>query len=66
MAWEKIVQLVAVGACPRCDNRGFDFEPGANMDDPAAMVRCGACGYVCPASEFVRAVEQPKDNNPQA
>lgn len=43
MAWEKIVKVVAVSACPVCGNGGFDFELGADIDDAQAMVRCGKC-----------------------
>lgn len=56
MAWKKVVRVVAVSACPKCGNSGFDFEPGHDMDDPEAMVRCGRCGYVCRIDEFTRPV----------
>jgi hypothetical protein len=37
MAWNKVVKVVAVSACPVCGNGGFNFEPGADIDDPQAM-----------------------------
>jgi hypothetical protein len=55
--WKKIVQVTAISACPKCGNRGFDLEPGGDIDDPRAMVKCGKCGHVCPADEFSRAVD---------
>ena len=62
MALEKIVRLVAISACPGCRNPGFDLESGADVDDYEAMVRCGACGYVCPANEFTHASGPPSDD----
>jgi hypothetical protein len=56
MAWEKIVQLVAVSACPECGNRGFDVEPGYDMRDEDAMVHCEKCGHVCHILKFMRRV----------
>jgi transcription initiation factor TFIIIB Brf1 subunit/transcription initiation factor TFIIB len=56
MVWKKIVEIVAVSACPKCGNRGFDLEPGSDMEDPRANVKCGKCGYVCQADEFMRPV----------
>jgi hypothetical protein len=56
-AWKKVVQLVAVSACPKCSNSAFDPEPETNIDDPNGLVRCGKCGYVCAGSEFMRPVE---------
>ncbi len=55
--WKKVVQVVAVSACPKCGNRAFDPEPGTNIDDPQGLVRCGKCGYVCLSSEFMKPVE---------
>jgi uncharacterized Zn finger protein len=57
MTWKKVVKLVAVSACPICGNRGFDLEPGADIDDLRAMVRCGKCGHVCPAYQFMKTPE---------
>jgi hypothetical protein len=54
--WEKVVQVVAESACPKCGNRAFDPEPENNIEDPKGLVRCGKCGYVCPANEFTRRV----------
>jgi hypothetical protein len=54
MALRKIVRAVAISACPKCGNRGFDLQPGADLDDPSAEVKCGACGHVCPADRFMR------------
>jgi hypothetical protein len=48
MAWKKIAETVGVSACLVCGNPAFDFVPGADMDDPQALVRCGKCGHVCP------------------
>jgi ferredoxin len=57
MAWEKVVQIVAVSACPKCSNQAFDLEPGTEMDDPQGLVKCGQCGYVCPGNEFMKPVD---------
>jgi ferredoxin len=62
MVWEKIVRIVAVGKCPRCGNGGFDLEPGEDLDDLHALVRCGACGHVCPLDHFI----SPVDGDPKA
>jgi ribosomal protein S27AE len=59
--WKKIVQVVAVSACPKCGNSGFDLEPGADIDDPHARIRCGKCGYVDQAAKFMKPVN-PTDN----
>jgi hypothetical protein len=56
MVWKKIVRVTAVSACPKCGNNAFDFGPGADIDDPHAIVKCGACGHICPASEFARRI----------
>jgi DNA-directed RNA polymerase subunit RPC12/RpoP len=62
MAWEKIVQRVGVGACPKCLNIGFDYQAGANPhDDERAAVECPACGWRGIAKEMVIAPE-PKSN----
>jgi hypothetical protein len=56
--WKKVIEVVAVSACPKCGNRAFAPEPGTNIDDPQGfLVRCGKCGYVCLSSEFMRPVE---------
>jgi hypothetical protein len=56
MAWEKVVKVVAMSACPICGNGGFNFEPDADIDDPQAMVRCGKCRHVCQAEKFIKPV----------
>jgi hypothetical protein len=56
MTWRKIVQAVAVSACPECGNAAFDLEPGEDLDDPNAKVKCGACGFVCSADKFMRSL----------
>jgi hypothetical protein len=61
MTWEKIVRVVGVSACPVCGNGGFDLEPGADVDDQHVPVRCGKCGHVCPADQFMKSVA---DSNP--
>jgi rubredoxin len=61
MVWKKIVERVAVSACPVCGNGGFNFEPDADIDDPHAMVKCGKCGFVYRVDEGMRLVA-PKDN----
>ena len=55
--WKKVVQVVAMSACPVCGNLGFNLEPQADMDDPHAMVKCGSCSYVCQVDRFMRAVK---------
>jgi uncharacterized Zn finger protein len=62
MVWEKIVQVIAVSSCPKCGNPAFDYEPGSDKDDERAMVRCGACGHICPGSEFMRPVDANAPN----
>jgi uncharacterized Zn finger protein len=64
MIWKKIVRIVAVSACPKCGNGGFDIEPGYDIDDYEAMVRCGACGYVCRSPEFSRPVTPTPETAP--
>jgi len=59
MAWNKIVHITAVSACPKCGNPGFDLEPGEDVDDLNARIMCGQCGYICPGGEFWRPV-RPK------
>jgi len=56
MAWKKVVQLVALSTCPKCGNHGFDPEPGQNLENPHALVKCGACGHVCEAQQIMREV----------
>jgi hypothetical protein len=58
VAMKKVVEVVGVSACPVCDNGAFDLEPGADIDDPHALVRCGKCGHICPADQFVKAVRE--------
>jgi hypothetical protein len=55
--WKKVVQVVAMSACPKCGNRAFDREPETNIGDPKGLVRCGKCDYVCEVSDFMRPVE---------
>jgi predicted nucleic-acid-binding Zn-ribbon protein len=59
MVWKKVVKVVAVSACPKCGNNGFDPEPGTDLDhldDPQAKVKCAVCGHTCTANEFMRRV----------
>ena len=56
MAWEKIVRVVAVSACPKCGNGGFDLMPGEDIDDPKALLKCGRCGHVCSSDKAMRRV----------
>ena len=58
MLWKKVVKVVGVSECPVCGNRAFDFEPGAAIDDPHAMVRCGKCKRVCPVDQFIKLVPE--------
>ncbi len=60
MAWKKIVEVVAVSACPVCGNAGFDFEPGADIDDPEALIKCGEYGHACQIGKFSNRVPDPK------
>ena len=62
MVWKKVVR-VTVAACPKCGNRAFDFEPGHDMDDPEAVVRCGRCGHVCRVDEFMRPIAPDEQSN---
>jgi uncharacterized Zn finger protein len=61
MTWEKVVRVVGVSACPVCGNPAFDFEPGADKDDPHALVRCGKCGRVYAADQFHKPVRASKE-----
>jgi ribosomal protein S27AE len=63
MTWKKIVKVTAVSACPKCGNGGFDLEPDADIDDPQTRVKCGRCGYICPANEFMRSVGDVNENS---
>ena len=65
MTWEKIVEVVAVSACPKCGNGGFHPEPGFEEDDPEAILRYAKCGHTCPANEFMRPVDQSKPTSKQ-
>ncbi len=58
MAWEKVVQRVALSGCPNCGNRGFDLEPEQDIDDLEAVVRCGKCGHVSHLSQFTKRVQK--------
>jgi ferredoxin len=60
MTWKKVVKVVGVSECPVCGNPAFDFEPNADIDDPRALVRCGKCGRVCPADQFIKSVQESK------
>jgi hypothetical protein len=40
MAWKKIVQRIGVGACPACQNPGFNYQEGADPHDV-----CPKCGW---------------------
>jgi hypothetical protein len=51
---KKVLKLVGVSGCPVCDDRTFDFEPGADPDDFQAMVRCTKCGHVCQLDQFMK------------
>jgi hypothetical protein len=55
--WQKVVRVTSVSACPQCGNGAFDLEPGSDIDDEHATVRCGRCGFVCSMVEFSRPVE---------
>ena len=39
MVWKKVVKVVAVSACPKCGNNGFDPEPGTGGLKPYLHVR---------------------------
>jgi hypothetical protein len=46
MAWKKIVQRIGVGACPECQNPGFDYQEGADpRDAERAPIVCPKCGW---------------------
>ncbi|ESZ13468.1 hypothetical protein X735_19370 [Mesorhizobium sp. L2C085B000] len=51
MAWIKVVQRIGFIVCPKCENRGFELQPGEDIDNASAKIRCGRCGYVCSADE---------------
>ena len=42
---------------------GFDLEPGEDIDDQNARVRCGKCGYVCAGGAFMRSVPRNSSRN---
>lgn len=56
MARKKIVEVTAISACLKCGNPAFDLEPGQDLDDPGARVRCGKCGHVGTEGEFLRTI----------
>jgi predicted nucleic-acid-binding Zn-ribbon protein len=58
MTWKKVVRVTAVSACPKCGNPAFDPEPGSDLDDPHALVKCGKCGWIGPVDKFVKPVER--------
>jgi ribosomal protein S27AE len=67
MVWKKIVKVFALSACPKCGNNGFDAQPGTDLDhldDPQAKVKCGRCGYICTANEFMRRVDSGEQTKP--
>ena len=46
MAWEKIVQRVGIGCCPKCRSPGFNFVSDDEWHkDELARVRCPECGW---------------------
>jgi hypothetical protein len=60
MPWKKIVQRVGVGACPNCQNIGFDYQAGANpYDHERAAIECPVCGWKGLVREIV-IVPEPK------
>jgi ferredoxin len=61
MTWKKVVRVVGVSVCPVCGNPAFNFEPGADVDDPHALVRCGKCGHVCTADQFHKPVAESNE-----
>jgi len=45
IALEKIVKRIGVGGCPKCRNRGFEYQEGSDpYDHEAAAVQCPNCG----------------------
>lgn len=61
MAWIRVVERTGYAVCPKCGNPGFDLEPGEDIDDVDAKIRCGKCGYVCPADEWpMRSEDKPE------
>ncbi|CDX55890.1 hypothetical protein MPL3365_210118 [Mesorhizobium plurifarium] len=52
MAWIKVARRTGFAVCPMCGNRGFDLEPGEDVHDENAKIKCGNCAYVCSANEW--------------
>lgn len=58
MTWKKIVRRVPLSGCPNCGNGGFDLEPGEDLEDYEALVRCGNCGHVCRLNQVTQPVQK--------
>lgn len=65
MAWEKIVERLGPGCCPRCQYPGFNFQRDANPDDDeVAAIECPNCGWKGLLRELVIVVDGPAPQKP--
>jgi uncharacterized protein YbaR (Trm112 family) len=63
---EKVVKIVGALACPMCDAPGFDFEAGADIEDPGAALHCERCGHVWTIGQFIKSVVESKGTGPDS